>query len=523
MGADRVDTLVVGAGTAGCALAARLSEDPDRCVQLVEAGPDVPSGPGRPEVLRDSWRMPDGSHEWDVAASADGERAVHFPVGKLVGGTSLVGGAGAWRPRASDFEAWAALGLPEWGWDEVGPWFNAVEADGDFGDRPWHGTEGALPISRFPVDALLSPMRALVAAVTDAGHPFCEDLNAPDATGIGPNPLAVRGRERVSAADAYLTAEVRARPNLTLRANATVQRLALEGECAVGAVVDGELIRARETVLCAGVPFSPALMLRSGIGPAAELEAAGVTPVVDLDGVGRGLMDQPAVLLFAVPRDGARSEERSTAPAEEPFLQVAARLRGFPGAAEDHAFYVSLFNGMPVDAGLQPLIRAERSHWLIVSDLAPSSRGTIPRGGPEQRPVCNLRFYDQDSDLQRMRSGVLALWELAKHPALTEEIDRVALVTERMLADDLRLNGIVRSRTVSRQPWGGCAMGGVVDAVGRVHGVQALRVADTSIVPVPLRAGGVLTALVIGERIAAAIREAPSRSPDREEPVHAHY
>jgi choline dehydrogenase len=122
-----------------------------------------------------------------------------------------------------------------------------------------------------------------------------------------------------------------------------------------------------------------------------------------------------------------------------------------------------------------------------------------------------------------MRSGVLALWELAKHPALTEEIDRVALVTERMLADDLRLNGIVRSRTVSRQPWGGCAMGGVVDAVGRVHGVQALRVADTSIVPVPLRAGGVLTALVIGERIAAAIREAPSRSPDREEPVHAHY
>jgi choline dehydrogenase len=223
-------------------------------------------------------------------------------------------------------------------------------------------------------------------------------------------------------------------------------------------------------------------------------------------------MDQPAAVILAIPANGSAETSNGGAP----FLQLAGRMRAFPGFDADDAYYLCLFAGMPVDPALAPLVRAERAHWLIVGDLAPESTGTIrlESADPAQPPVCDLNFYAAERDLARMRAGFRELWELAQHDAFRSTVERFALIGPRMVADDGRVDGLIRGRTMSRQPWGGCPMGpamapdAVVDAQCRVYGVEGLRVVDASVVPVPLRAGGALTTMMIAERIAERIREA---------------
>ncbi|WP_336207240.1 GMC family oxidoreductase [Nonomuraea sp. LPB2021202275-12-8] len=234
-----IDHLIVGAGTAGCVLAARLSQNPLRRVAVLEAGPD---------------RGEEAAYDWGLRATVTAGRVDGLARGKVVGGSAQVNGMGAVRAPARDFDAWAALGLPAWGWDRVLESYRRVETDLEYGDRPYHGAAGPVPITRHPREQWIAPVRGLVEAVLAAGHPYCEDMNAPGASGIGPYPHNRRGAARMSTAVTHL-APARTRENLTVRADLTVDRVVVRDGRAIGVLAGGELITAREVILAAGTPL----------------------------------------------------------------------------------------------------------------------------------------------------------------------------------------------------------------------------------------------------------------------------
>lgn len=503
-----VDHLIVGAGTAGAVLAARLSEDPDRRVLVLEAGPDYADFAALPEPLRDSYRLPGDAYDWGLRVTVCDGREGPMPRGKVVGGSSQVNLVGAVRAPAADFAAWAAVGLPDWSWERVLPSYRRLEADQQFGDRSYHGAHGPVPITRWGREELSPTLARFLAATLALGEPFCEDLNAPDAVGIGFYPQNRRGRLRVSTTVAYLF-PARGRGNLTVRGGVTVDRLVLQGGRVVGVAAAGETIAAREVILCAGAPFSAALLLRSGIGPAEDLRRVGIEPVVDLCGVGADLIDQPGAVIPVVTKTGAAG------PADGPTLQLLARLPGFPGHPADQAFYLCPFADLDLAASPTPalaaMIGAPVATLVMVGDMRPASRGrmTIRSADPAEPPVVDLRFYSAEGDLARMRAAYRRAWEIVNHSAFRDAVERVALVDDALVGDDDRLNGLLRMSTQSRASLlGGCRMGpdgdpsAVVDEHCGVRGVEGLRVVDASIVPVAMRTVPALTCMMLGERVA---------------------
>lgn len=481
-----IDVLIVGAGTAGCVLAARLSEDPARQVTVIEAGPDFPGE----DALPDSLRTGDGTgYDAGLRAVICGDRTDALARGRVVGGSSQVNGCGTVRALPADFDAWAALGFPEWGWEHVLDSYRRLETDHDFPGAPYHGDRGPVPITRPRESDLTAPMRGFLDAVLDAGHPYRADLNEPGATGIGPYPQNRRHGVRMSAALTHL-APARGRPNLTVRAGLPADRVLVRNGRAVGVAAGGEVIEAHEVVLCAGTPMTPALLLRSGIGPAGELSALGVTPIADLP-VGRDLYDQPGAVLPCAPAPGMESTDPV-------MTQLLARLAAIPGHPQDDAFYLNLFAGADPYEG-RPVSA------IMVGDLNPASRGSITltsadSGAP---PAVDLAFYSADGDLDRMRAAYRHAWELAAHPAFAKTISGCP-IDGALVGDDDDLAGFLYATTFSRGGLlGGAAMGPVVDGHCRVHGIEGLRVVDLSIVPVPLRAPTAVDALMIGEHAAS--------------------
>jgi choline dehydrogenase len=486
---SEAEVIVVGAGSAGCVVAARLAGS-GRSVLLVEAGPD----PGRDldDTFHDGWNLPAG-HDWGYEAEPDERGSVRtLRRGRLVGGTG-------WQTRfalrgaPSDFNAWAARGNPGWSFEDVLPWFNRVETDQDFGDAPWHGLDGPLPITRYPELRRSEIHEAILEAFLSAGFADVADQNRPGATGVGPMPMNAIGGQRVTTADAWLPEGGRP-ATLVVRADTLVDAIVLDGDRTTGIrLADGTVLRAGAVVLCAGVFGSPAILLRSGIGSPAGLAAVGIRAQIDLPGVGENLADHPEVDLDPGWRGSGEAgpvlhsiatfRSASTGPEEPPDLLI---WTADPGPGEET---------VSTDVVL----------------MKPRSRGTVRlrSASPVDAPVVALPGLRDPADAVRLAEGVAIGVDVANRPALRRHCTETPAARDRdALLEHVRGTWYSLPHLV-----GTCAMGpspadgAVVDASGKVHGVAGLAVVDASIIPEPPSGFPHLVTIMFAERLASRMVE----------------
>ena len=489
------DVAIVGGGSAGCVLAARLSEDPARRVVLVEAGPDYLAGQVPQDLADGLHGTSTATHDWGLwGTGVSGAAPLSLPRGRVTGGSSAVNATFALRGHPSDYDGW---GVPGWTFEDVLPAFVRLERDLDFGAAEHHGSAGPVPIRRYLGDERSDVTAAFEDAFAAVGIAQIPDHNAPGAVGVSALPVNCVDGRRISTALAYLE-PARARPNLSIRADCLVQDVVIRRGRAVGARLEGdEIIAADEVFVCAGTYASPGLLVRSGIGRSTDVLALGRSVVADLPGVGANLVDHPWVSI----------DLPCPPPIGDPavFQLVATTHTGQADSSGAPDIQFMVCGPYPVGDGY--------GCSLATALLKPRSRGhiTVRSLDAAAAPDIDLGYYQDPADLPHLTLGLRladAATVCGQLPQLTRGA-RFGPPREVINGDDAGTAWIRSSTMTYHHAVGTCAMGldpqagAVVGPDGSVYGVDGLFVVDASIMPDVPSANTNIPTIMVAENVAA--------------------